>query len=79
MDQIKYLSEDINGVRTLSIITLTLLLDEKVLTREQVIERVQLFLDGLTEDRRNGAEGKFLENFLNPPANGKPVLSLVED
>lgn len=75
------LNEDINGIRALCLVTLTLLIDAGVLTGQQVADRIQLFLDGMPPDRKAGKEGKLLYETLKKviAANSlRPNLSVIQ-
>lgn len=52
------------GTFTIIYVLISLMIDAKLLQRQQVLQRLQLFYDALSEERRNNEEGRILKSMV---------------
>jgi hypothetical protein len=52
------------SIYTICLATLTLLIDAKLLTRAQVVQRLQVFHDALPEEKQQGQQGLILKGAI---------------
>ena len=77
------LYEITHGLMVLSVASLTILVDSKVIERDAIVARLQEFIDAMPEERSNGLRGLLLQQAIElfrpdgPPADPQRIFRLI--